>query len=133
MKELGARSVFFVRDTSRAVGFYTTTLGFSLDWTHEEEGRAFVVQVSLLGLQIILNQVELNTAERPGAGRIFLGIDEEQSTALLEHVLGRGISVGYAHWGAPTIVMNDLDRNELFFWVPESEHAKWREANWTPP
>jgi len=26
-------------------------------------------------------------------------------------------------WGKPTLVINDLDGNELFFWVPESELA----------
>jgi len=133
MHKLGAKSVFFVRDTPRAMEFYTSILGFSLDWTHEEQGRPYVVQVSLLGLEIILNQIEAPANDRSGAGRIFLGIDEDQSAALLQHVLGKGISIAYTHWGAPTIVIYDLDRNELFFWVPESEHAKWREAHWEPP
>jgi len=26
-------------------------------------------------------------------------------------------------WGAPTLVIRDLDENELFFWLPESERA----------
>ena len=102
MHKLSARSVFFVRDTPRALEFYTNTLGFSLDWTHEEQGRPYVIQVSLLGFEIILNQIEAPTDDRPGAGRIFLGINEDQSAALLQHVRSKGISIAYTHWGAPT-------------------------------
>ncbi len=54
MHDLGARPVFFVQDTPRAMEFYTTTLGFNSDWTHEENGRSYVAQASLFGLQIIL-------------------------------------------------------------------------------
>jgi catechol 2,3-dioxygenase-like lactoylglutathione lyase family enzyme len=128
MRDLSARTVFFVRDTPAAIEFYKNRLGFSLDWTYEEQGRAFVVQVSLFGLQVILNQIETSTSDRPGHGRIFLGIDEEQSAALLQHVRSNGISIVHTHWGAPTIAICDQDGNELFFWVPDSEHAKWQEA-----
>jgi catechol 2,3-dioxygenase-like lactoylglutathione lyase family enzyme len=37
-----ARSVFFVKDAERSLKFYTETLGFSLEWNHQEQGRAFV-------------------------------------------------------------------------------------------
>lgn len=37
-----------------------------------------MVQVSLLGLQIILNQKEAPTDNRPGCGRAFLDVDENQ-------------------------------------------------------
>jgi catechol 2,3-dioxygenase-like lactoylglutathione lyase family enzyme len=50
--------VFFVKDAERSLSFYTDALGFALDWNHQEHGRAFVVQVSLFGLQLILNQTE---------------------------------------------------------------------------
>jgi catechol 2,3-dioxygenase-like lactoylglutathione lyase family enzyme len=133
MQNLYARSVFFVRDTPSAMEFYTNTLGFSLDWTYEEQGRPYVVQVSLLGLEIILNQTEDPTGDRPSHGRIFIGVDEDQSAALLQHVRKKAISTSYTHWGAPTMVISDADQNELFFWLPESEHAKWREVNWAPP
>ena len=131
-QHLTAKSVFFVRDTPSALAFYKDVLGFSLDWSHEVLGRPFVVQVKFLGLELILNQVEPDTVDRPGTGRIFLGISEAQSAALLHHVRSRGISIGHLHWGGPTIVMTDLDGNELFVWVPESEHPKWRDAGWVP-
>jgi hypothetical protein len=74
MQKLSARSVFFVGDTPRALEYYTNTLGFSLDWTHKEQGQPFVAQVSLLGLEIILNQTEQNTQGRAGSGRIFVSM-----------------------------------------------------------
>jgi len=129
MQNLYARSVFFVRDTPRAAEFYTDTLGFHLDWTYEEQGRPYVVQVSLLGLEIILNQVEAPEKDRPGHGRLFVGLDEAQTAALLQHLQSKGISATYTHWGAPTMVIFDLDRNELFFWLADAERAKWQEAH----
>jgi catechol 2,3-dioxygenase-like lactoylglutathione lyase family enzyme len=127
------RTVFFVRDTPSALAFYTHTLGFVVDWTYEHQGRPFVVQVSLFDFAIILNQVEEATAGRAGAGRIFLGVDEEQSAALLLHVRSKGLPMAHTDWGAPTLVIVDRDGNELFFWLPESEHDKWREIGWPAP
>jgi catechol 2,3-dioxygenase-like lactoylglutathione lyase family enzyme len=132
MQALTARTVFFVRDTPRAMAYYTGVLGCSLDWTHEEHGQPFVVQVSLFGLQVILNQAEAPTADRPGAGRIFVGLDSDQSAALLQQVRRLGTPVACTHWGAPTFVIRDLDRNEIFLWVPESEQGAWRAASGEP-
>lgn len=73
MTNLGARSVFFVSDAELSLKFYTEILGLSLDWNHQEEGRAFVFQVSLFGFQLILNQVEPWTQGRAGHGRVFIG------------------------------------------------------------
>ena len=71
--------------------FYTNVLGFTLDWTYEEEGRPYVVQVSLLGLQIILNQKESPVDGRAGHGRIFLGLAQAQSVAILQHAQSKGL------------------------------------------
>jgi hypothetical protein len=87
--------------------FYTNKLGFCLDWTHEEQGRPYVVQVSLLGMEIILNQ----------------------TAALLHLVRSNGISATYTHWGAPALVISDVDENELFFWLSDAERAKWQAAH----
>ncbi|HEV2701445.1 MAG TPA: VOC family protein [Steroidobacteraceae bacterium] len=129
MQDFDPRCVFFVRDTARAMDFYTNTLGFTLDWTYEEQGRPYVVQVSLLGLKIILNQTEPPEDDRPGHGRLFVGLDENQTAALMQHIQSKGIATTYTHWGAPTLVIVDLDRNELFFWLSEAERAKWQEAH----
>ncbi len=42
MQDLSARAGFFVKDAERSLSFYTGALGFALDWTHQEQGRAFV-------------------------------------------------------------------------------------------
>lgn len=129
MQDFGARPVFFVQDTPRAMEFYTSALGFNLDWTYENNGRPYVVQVSLFGLQIILNQKESSTDERAGHGRIFIGLDDDQSAAILQHVRNKGISAEYTEWGAPTMAIYDLDRNEIFFWLSDTERAKWQQAH----
>jgi hypothetical protein len=76
-------------------------------------------------MQIILNQAEDSTKDRPGHGRLFVGLDESQGAALSRHVQAKGVSASATHWGGPTIVMADLDQNELFFWLPHSERTKW--------
>ena len=68
MQNLYARSVFFVKDAERSLRFYTDTLGFTLDWNHQEQARAFVFQVSLFGFQLILNQEEDWTVGWAGHG-----------------------------------------------------------------
>ena len=123
VNSLYARSVFFVKDAERSLRFYTETLGFSLEWKHEEQGRAFVLEVSLLGFQLILNQTEPRTADRAGHGRAFIGLDDSQVEGIRGHIREWGIKTDVVQWGAPTLVIRDLDGNELFFWLPESERA----------
>jgi catechol 2,3-dioxygenase-like lactoylglutathione lyase family enzyme len=120
---LGASSVFFVKDAERSLSFYTKHLGFSLDWNHQEQGRAFVFQVSLLGFQLILNQTEPWTEGRAGHGRVFIGIGEDQLASFRQHFDAKAIETTVVYWGAPTLVVRDLDQNELFFWLPESERT----------
>src|SRR5262245_23992620 len=115
-----ARAVFFVCNASRSLAFYTKELGFSLDWTYEENGKAHVFQVSLHGFELILNQTEPATVDRPGRGRVFIGLDEDGSVALQQHIESRGIRIMHVHWGAPTIAIYDPDQNEVFFWLAES-------------
>jgi catechol 2,3-dioxygenase-like lactoylglutathione lyase family enzyme len=131
MQALSARTVFFVQDTPSAMNFYTDVLGFTLDWTYEEKGRPYVVQVSLLGLQIILNQKESPADGRAGHGRIFLGLDQAQSVAILQHVQSKGIQATYTHWGAPTMAIHDLDQNEIYVWLSDAERTKWQKAHAT--
>jgi len=118
-----ARSVFFVKDAELALGFYTETLGFTLDWNHKEQGRACVFQVSLLGFELILNQVAPATEARAGHGRVFIGLDDDQADAFRRHIEAKGIKTTMREWGKPTLVIHDLDENELFFWVPEHDKA----------
>lgn len=121
MDHLDARSVFFVKDAERSLRFYTDTLGFALDWNHQEHGKAFVFQVSLLGFQLILNQIEPETEHRAGHGRVFIAVYPEQVERFRRHVAERRIETTVLHWGNPTLVIRDLDRNELFIWLPDGE------------
>jgi catechol 2,3-dioxygenase-like lactoylglutathione lyase family enzyme len=123
VNDFRARSVFFAKDAERSLRFYTETLGFSLDWNYQEQGRAFVFQVSLLGFELILNQTEPWTEDRAGHGRLFIGLDDDQADAFRKHIEERSIRTTVLEWGAPTLVIRDLDENELFFWLPESERA----------
>lgn len=123
MQNLAARSVFFVADAARSLRFYTEELGFALDWNYQEEGKAFVFQVSLFGFQLILNQTEPLTDNRAGHGRVFIGLESDQVGPFRAHVLENHIKTTVLHWGAPTLVIRDVDENELFFWLPESERA----------
>lgn len=125
MENLSGRTVFFVKDAERALRFYTDSLGFTSDWVHEQAGRPFVFQVSLFGFQLILNQIETEagTQDRPGHGRVFFGIDDDQLEPFRRYVTDQGIKTAVVYWGAPTLVIRDLDANELFFWLPEQERA----------
>jgi catechol 2,3-dioxygenase-like lactoylglutathione lyase family enzyme len=123
MDNFYCRSVFFVKDAEAALAFYTQTLGFRLDWNYQYEGRACVFEVSLFGFELILNQVFDDTKDRAGHGRAFIGLEDNQASALCEHIRAKEIEVSRDNWGKPTLVIKDLDGNELFFWLPESELA----------
>ena len=111
---LYARSVFFVADVERSRRFYTEELGFSLDWDSNDG----VLQVSLLGFELILNQVGERTRTRAGHGRVFIGLDDDQGEPLRNHIAERGIQTLRVEWGRPTLVIRDIDANEMFFWLP---------------
>jgi hypothetical protein len=59
------------RRGERSLRFYVEQLGFSEDWAHNEGGHVYVCQVSLLGFEVILNeindetQLDSNTATAP--------------------------------------------------------------------
>ena len=59
------------------------------------------------------------TAARP----LFIGLDDDQVEAFRKHIEEKGIKTTVVDWGDPTLVIRDLDENELFFWFPESERA----------
>jgi hypothetical protein len=41
-----------------------------------------------------------------------------------ERILAKAIPVERDHWGRPTVVIKNMDGNEVFFWLSESEFAK---------
>ena len=119
MTTLYARSVFFVADVERSLRFYTEELGFALDWDSHDG----VCQVSLFGFELILNEVGGRTRSRTGHGRLFIGLEDDQGEPLRRHIAERGIQTFRVEWGRPTLVIKDLDANELFFWMPHDDFS----------
>ena len=119
MTSLYARSVFFVADAKRSLLYYTEDLGFLLDWDSEDG----VFQVSLFDFELILNQVGERTRTRAGHGRVFIGLEDDQWEPLRKHIADRDIQTFRVEWGRPTLVVRDLDANELFFWVPHDDFS----------
>lgn len=117
MAPLYARSVFFVADAERSLRYYTEELGFTLDWDSHDG----VFQVSLLGFELILNEVGERTRSRAGHGRVFIGLEDEQGEPFRKHIAERGIQTLRVEWGRPTLVIRDVDANELFFWLPHDD------------
>lgn len=117
MASLYARAVFFVADVDRSMRYYTEELGFSLDW----DSKDGVLQVSLFGFELILNQAWGKTQTWSGHGRVFIGLEDDQGEPLRRHIAGRGIQTFRVQWGRPTLVIRDVDGNELFFWMPHDD------------
>ena len=116
MTKLYARAVFFVSNAERALRFYVDQLGFSEDWAYKEEDRVYVCQVSLFGFELILNQAHDETRDRAGHGRVFIGLDDDQQGPVLQYIAAKGIQTERRDWGQPTLVIKDLDGNEIFLW-----------------
>ena len=117
---LYARSVFFVSNAERALRFYTEQLGFTLDW----DSKDGVFQVSLFGFELILNEAGDETRSRAGHGRLFIGLEDDQGEPLRNHIIERKIQTAKVQWGRPTLVIQDLDGNELFFWLPHDDFSQ---------
>jgi hypothetical protein len=116
MTSFYARAVFFVRDAGQSLELFVQRLGFNEDWKFLEEGRVYICQVSLLGFELILNQAHDDTLARAGHGRVFIGLDGDQIPALHEHIAAHNIQTERREWGQSTLVIKDLDGNEIFFW-----------------
>ncbi len=119
MSNLYARTVFFVSDIERSARFYTEQLGFALDW----DSKDGVLQVSLLGFELILNQTWPDAQARVGTGRLFIGLDDDQEESFRKHLSSRAIPMRRTEWGRPTLVIADPDGNEMFFWLPRDDFA----------
>lgn len=119
MPALYARTVFFVADVDRARSFYTEQLGFALDWDSNDG----VFQVSMFGFELILNQQWGRTNGFAGHGRVFIGLEDEQAQPLKQHIVKHGIQTYSLEWGRHTLVVQDLDGNEIFFWLVNDDFS----------
>jgi catechol 2,3-dioxygenase-like lactoylglutathione lyase family enzyme len=125
MENFYPRTVFFVKDAERSLAFYTERLGFKVDWSHQDEGRTSVFQVSLFGFELIVNQVDPAIETKAGKGRVFLGLEDDQVAALRRHCAERQVEPSAVLWGAPTLALYDLDGNEIYAWMPRGEWSEW--------
>lgn len=119
MEHLYTRAVFFVSDVERSRRFYTEQLGFTLDWDSNDG----VFQVSLFGFEVILNVVWGKTLGQEGHGRVFIGLEDNQGDAVKDHIRKHRIRTSRVEWGRPTLVMKDVDGNEIFIWLPHDDFS----------
>ena len=133
MDNLYARAVFFVADAERARRFYVEKLGFAQEWSSPPDGHVYVCQVSLFGFELILNEVDDKTRSKAGHGRVYIGLEDEQIGPVLEHIAANKVATERRDWGQPTLVVRDLDGNELFFWDWPDKHAQLGLTRTAPP
>lgn len=102
------RTVFFVTDIERSIGFYVGKHGFVKKW-HEGDGKGTVCQVDRGGCEIILCQ----DAKRRDRGRVFLELRKEGVDQLLKEVSDGSIPTKKLWWGYECLQIEDPDGNEL--------------------
>jgi catechol 2,3-dioxygenase-like lactoylglutathione lyase family enzyme len=115
-----SRPVLFVESVERSIAFYTEKLGFAESSRYEEEGKILVAQVDREDCEILLN---CQQSEKTGRGRIFISIDIEPLRALRTEFENRGAPIRDGWWGYDTMIIEDLDGNELFFPYPNDAKA----------
>jgi hypothetical protein len=54
---------------------------------------------------------------------VFIGLENDQVDTFRRHFREKRIKTTILHWGGPTLATRDVDENELFIWLPESERA----------
>ena len=125
MQNLYARAVFFVADAERSQRFYIDSLGMPVDWNFDssQTRKPWIFQVNLLGFELIIEQGESDTRDRVGQGRVFIGLEDEQAEPLKKHLIEKKVKFVRRDWGRPTLVIKDLDGNELFFWLPHDDFS----------
>jgi catechol 2,3-dioxygenase-like lactoylglutathione lyase family enzyme len=110
-----ARPVFPVRDTGKALAFYTAKLGFKEDWRHEEEARPRIVQVSRQGCELIVSD---QWPREAGRGLVFISLGAADFASARQEWADGGVEVKPGWWGYDLLVVEDLDGNRLWFPQP---------------
>lgn len=102
------RTVFFVSDIQRAIGFYVGKLGFKKKW-HEADGKGTVCQVDRGGCEIILCE----DASRHDKSRVFLELSRAGVDQVLGEIITQSIPSRKSWWGYDVLILEDPDGNEL--------------------
>jgi catechol 2,3-dioxygenase-like lactoylglutathione lyase family enzyme len=111
-----SRPVLFVADVERARDFYLGSLGFTEKWSFAEKGRLFIAQVNREDCEIILSS---QWPEKNGKGMLFISLTSADYAALPGELAGKGVSPRQGWWGYRTLIVTDLDGNELYFPDPD--------------
>jgi catechol 2,3-dioxygenase-like lactoylglutathione lyase family enzyme len=124
MTEWFARPILHVRDVDASLHFFENTLGFTIPWRYEENGKAYVAQVDRQGCALIL----ANTwPEKIGQSSIFISLNVEPATpqacvaaldALRKEFESKGVAVKDGSWGYRLLIIDDPDGNQLLFNYP---------------
>jgi catechol 2,3-dioxygenase-like lactoylglutathione lyase family enzyme len=112
-----ARPVLSVRDTSNALEFYASKLGFKEDWRFEEDARLRIVQVSRQGCDLILSD---QWPELAGRGLMFISLDAPDFALAKQALADRGVATKSDWWGYDLLVVEDPDGNRLWFPHPNA-------------
>jgi hypothetical protein len=54
---------------------------------------------------------------------VFIGLNDDQAVRFRQHLKEKDIKPTFTQWGGPTFVIQDMDGNEMFFWLPDKERA----------
>ena len=121
MTDWFARPVLHVTDVEASLRFYVNRLGFTSPWRYDEDGRASVAQVDRQGCALILAD---HWPEKVGKGLMFISVNVEHEAqiatldALRAEFEAKGVPVKDGSWGYRLLVVDDPDRNQLFFNYP---------------
>jgi len=124
MPDWFARPVLHVSSVDASLRFYVERLGFTVAWRYDEDGRTRVAQVDRESCALIFSD---QWPEKIGKSLMFISLNVEPETreaavaaldALRREFESRGAPVKDGHWGYKVLVIEDLDRNQLFFAYP---------------
>ena len=137
MTEWFARPVLHVKEVEAALRFYVDRLGFTVAWRHDQDGKADVAQVNRQGCALILAD---SWPEKAGKGLMFISLNVEPDTeeaaeaaldALRAELESKGVAVQGGWWGYRLLVVDDPDRNQLFFNYPNTKTGVSSESTGT--
>jgi catechol 2,3-dioxygenase-like lactoylglutathione lyase family enzyme len=111
-----ARAVLHVADVERSVDFYVRSLGFAEAWRHADEGGLLVAQVDRDGCELILS---CQWPDGIGHGLMFISLTAEALASARAEFERNKVALKEAYWGYRIMVVEDPDRNRLFFPYPD--------------
>jgi catechol 2,3-dioxygenase-like lactoylglutathione lyase family enzyme len=115
MTERWANStIFFVRDAGAAATFYADTLGFTVNWRHDEVGRTWAAGISRDDCGLLLHSQQ---PDRVGKGVIYLAFGATEYDALRADLQAKGVALKDGWWGKRLMIVEDPDGNQL--WIAD--------------